>query len=386
MRQRWLHMHRQGRDQGREIEELELKAALREEAEFKPHIDDFLRHARQRGSVLEERNRAYRFIHLAFQEFLVARYLREVTGAESREAILAFLNSRLEDPWWREPILLLAGYMAGNAAKAARVFLSALAKAGKTSNARFSAAELASSAVLEWPESGETLRRNCAQRILDLLIVTRALMDSGPAKRTRAEDILTRLGDPRFDPRRFYLPADDMLGFVRIPADPEFKIGTRKADAERIAKIIGSVVPDDEINDASTPTPEFYIARYSVTVSQFRAFVKATGFRVGDANALRDPGSRPVRWVSWYEALAYCDWLHEMFADSQLLDGSEMASLVCEHGWRVSLPSEFEWEKAAQGRTAACRLLVGRQTRSETGELSRLGDRRYLGGRVHYFH
>ena len=34
-------------------------------------------------------------------------------------------------------------------------------------------------------------------------------------------------------------PADDMLGFVRIPADPEFRIGTRKADAQRIAEIIG---------------------------------------------------------------------------------------------------------------------------------------------------
>ncbi|MDS4059946.1 MAG: NACHT domain-containing protein, partial [Candidatus Contendobacter sp.] len=72
-----FHMHQQGRDQGREIEEPALKAALRQEEEFKPRIDDFLSHARQRGSVLEERDGAYRFIHLALQEFLVARYLRE---------------------------------------------------------------------------------------------------------------------------------------------------------------------------------------------------------------------------------------------------------------------------------------------------------------------
>ena len=69
-----FHMHQQGRDQGREIEELALKKALREEADFKPRIDDFLGDARQRGSVLEERDGAYRFIHLALQEFLVARY------------------------------------------------------------------------------------------------------------------------------------------------------------------------------------------------------------------------------------------------------------------------------------------------------------------------
>ncbi|MCK7480150.1 MAG: hypothetical protein M0C28_24920 [Candidatus Moduliflexus flocculans] len=120
-----FHLHQQGRDQGREIEEPALKKALREEAEFKPRLDDFLGHARQRGSVLEERGGAYRFIHLAFQEFLVARYLREVTGGEGRDAILAFLDGRLADPWWREPILLLAGYLAINAAKSARDFLGA---------------------------------------------------------------------------------------------------------------------------------------------------------------------------------------------------------------------------------------------------------------------
>ena len=118
-----FHMHQQGHDQGREIEEQALKAALRQEAEFKPRIADVLSHARQRGSVLEEREGTYRFIHLAFQEFLVAHYLREVTGGEGREAILAFLNDRLDDPWWREPILLLAGYMGANAAKSARDFL-----------------------------------------------------------------------------------------------------------------------------------------------------------------------------------------------------------------------------------------------------------------------
>ncbi|MFZ0255514.1 MAG: NACHT domain-containing protein, partial [Gammaproteobacteria bacterium] len=145
-----LHMHQQGRDQGREIEEPALKAVLRQEAEFKLRIDDFLSHARQRGSVLEERNRVYRFIHLTFQEFLVARYLSEVTGRVSREAILAFLASRLEDPWWREPILLLAGYMAVYAARSARDFLSALAEAGETLSAQFSAAELAGAAAREW--------------------------------------------------------------------------------------------------------------------------------------------------------------------------------------------------------------------------------------------
>jgi predicted NACHT family NTPase len=164
-----FHMHQQGRDQGREIDEPSLKEALSTEAEFKPRIEDFLTHARQRGSVLEERDGAYRFIHLAFQEFLVARFLHEVRGGDGREAILAFLDDRLEDPWWREPVLLLVGYTAVNSAKSARDFVEALAKAGKSPNARVAAAELAGASALEWRERGATLRAYCAQCIVDLL-------------------------------------------------------------------------------------------------------------------------------------------------------------------------------------------------------------------------
>ena len=167
-----------------------------------------------------------------------------------------------------------------------------------------------------------------------------------------AGDVLAQLGDPRFDPQRFYLPADEMLGFVGIPADPGFMIGTRRQDAARVSKIIGGTVFDDEINDALTPTPEFWIARYPVTVAQFRAFVEATGFAIGDARALADPDSRPVRWVSWHEAQAWCDWLNETLATSPACAGSPIARLVREHGWRVGLPNELEWEKAARGGLA----------------------------------
>ena len=171
-----------------------------------------------------------------------------------------------------------------------------------------------------------------------------------PARqRAQAGDVLAALGDPRFDPQRFYLPAADGLGFVRVPADPEFVIGTRKAAAKRVAEIINAKVPDYEINEVLTPTPEFYIARYPVTVAQFRAFVEATRFEIGDADALRDPDHRPVRWISWHEALAYCDWLNDCLARSPAFEGSEMARLVREGGWRVTLPSELEWEQAARG-------------------------------------
>ncbi|MEI7868118.1 MAG: SUMF1/EgtB/PvdO family nonheme iron enzyme [Candidatus Methylumidiphilus sp.] len=382
-----FHMHRQGKDQGREIEEPALIKALRTEAEFLPRIDGFLVHARQRGSVLEERDRSYRFIHLAFQEFLAARYILKIIGAEGREAMLAVLETRLEDPWWREPILLLASYMGSDAAKSAREFIVGLSKLGEAANARFSAAELAATAALEWRESGDALKTDCAKRIVELLGDGDSLKDSKPVTRARAGDRLAQLVDPRFDPQRYYLPNDELLGFVAIPADPDFMIGTRSGDFDRVMETVAVSQNERdffkaEINDQPTPTREFYIARYPVTVAQFRAFVKATEFELCNEDALRGPDSRPVRDVSWDEAMAYCDWLNDALMKSSPtpnaveinqysraatpcrqpedppvysrhgdadLPAFDLLPLIQSGKWRITLPSELEWEKAARG-------------------------------------
>jgi formylglycine-generating enzyme required for sulfatase activity len=357
-----MHMHSQGggkreakergRDEGpgREIDEASLKGALRSESLFTLHIQAFLSQVRQRGSVIEERNGSFQFIHLAFQEFLVARYLHEVAGeAGGQAAILARLDAHLADPWWREPVLLLAGYKAAKNAAAAGKFVDSLAGAGTTPNARWCAAELAATAALEWRDSSAPTRALCTTRIVELLADEKALLDSEPAHRARAGDALASLGDPRFDAKLLYLPVDANLGFVRIPADPRFCIGTRSADRERIAKAIGAKVYDDEINDKPTPTAEFYMARYPVTVAQFRAYVQATGKQPGEPNALRDPDSRPVRRVSWREAMDYCAWLQGMLSDGPAFADPALARLVGERRLQLTLPSELEWEKAARG-------------------------------------
>jgi hypothetical protein len=69
-----------------------------------------------------------------------------------------------------------------------------------------------------WRESGETLRADCARRIVSLLSDADSLQ-SQPVVRVRAGDRLAQLGDPA-STQRFYLPTDEMLGFVRIAADP----------------------------------------------------------------------------------------------------------------------------------------------------------------------
>jgi formylglycine-generating enzyme required for sulfatase activity len=167
--------------------------------------------------------------------------------------------------------------------------------------------------------------------------------------RARAADRLADLGDPRFDPACLHLSADRRLGFVQIPADPHFRIGTRSKDIEQVAKARSGEIPKDEVNDCITPTSEFYIAKYPVTVGQFGAFVAAADFRIGDQHGLRDPPTRPVRWVSWHEALAYCEWLQAQLETSPLLIRNPIAALVRLQGWKVTLPSELEWEVAARG-------------------------------------
>ncbi len=91
-----------------------------------------------------------------------------------------------------------------------------------------------------------------------------------------------------------------------------------------------------------------------MTVAQFRTFVDATQFEINNADALRDPDGRPVRYMSWHDAMKYCNWLNEMLATVPALEHSAAAQLVRKHRWRISLPSELEWEKATRGGLLGC--------------------------------
>ena len=137
-------------------------------------------------------------------------------------------------------------------------------------------------------------------------------------------------------------PADDALGFVQIPAGT-FVMGSDPA--------IDPLGFDNERWSAGEAQgqvylPTYFIGRHEVTVAQFRTFVEASGYKA-DAAALRGPADHPVTSVSWPDALAYARWL-----ETTLRDGAqtppELAALLRD-GWRLGLPSEAEWEKAARG-------------------------------------
>ncbi len=140
----------------------------------------------------------------------------------------------------------------------------------------------------------------------------------------------------------WFLPDDARLGFVEIPAGP-FVMGSDP--------VVDPLAFDNErwSTDRAQGTvdlPTYSIGRYEVTVAQFRAFVEATGYSF-DPQALKAPGDHPVAFVSWPDALAYGRWLEVTLRESPRTP-PELSRLLFD-GWRIRLPSEAQWEKAARG-------------------------------------
>jgi formylglycine-generating enzyme required for sulfatase activity len=193
------------------------------------------------------------------------------------------------------------------------------------------------------------------------------------------------------------------LAWCEVPAGP-FLLGANE----------GEEAWDDEKPQHDLTLPTFYIARYPVTNAQYAPFVAAGGYdeprwwseagwawRTGaepDLSQIPDEKLRqdyakwlanrpverrhepfwwgeapwnlanhPVVGVTWYEAMAYCAWINEQLtmSNEQGDVGQEIAGWPAEvvaglaaGRWRVRLPAEAEWEKAAGWDPAAGRKRV----------------------------
>ena len=133
--------------------------------------------------------------------------------------------------------------------------------------------------------------------------------------------------------------AADFPEFVEIPAGP-FIMGADPAVDPRAS---GNEKWSPAQGEGTVDLPAFFMARHEVTVAQFTAFVRATSARI-DPNALAGPPAHPVTLVSWPNALAYCRWLESVLAKEPGPAGDRVRA-----GWRVTLPTEAQWEKAARG-------------------------------------
>ncbi len=118
-------------------------------------------------------------------------------------------------------------------------------------------------------------------------------------------------------------------------------------------------------NVSQTISYNFNMSKYEITNSQFQSFINDSGYSADsywttNGIAQRNGGGwtqpafwtnsnfngpyQPVVGVSWYEAVAYCNWLSVKEGLTPAYNASGQATLIAT-GYR--LPTEVEWEYAA---------------------------------------
>jgi formylglycine-generating enzyme required for sulfatase activity len=137
-------------------------------------------------------------------------------------------------------------------------------------------------------------------------------------------------------------PKPEAPDFVEIPAGP-FTMG---ADRARDSMAFDNERWSPAQGEGTVDVPAFLIARREVTVSDFKKFAQAGKWSI-DRRAVAGGDDHPVTYVSWTDALAYCRWLETTLKTSSWTPPRIAQALG--DGWRVTLPTEAEWEKAARG-------------------------------------
>jgi len=138
-------------------------------------------------------------------------------------------------------------------------------------------------------------------------------------------------------------PAGDALpDFAEVAAGP-FTMG---ADPARDSLAFDNERWSASAGEGTVDLPSFFIARTEVTVRQFAAFA-AAGKWIVAPETLAGPPAHPATFVTWPDALAYCRWLETTLKAAPGVPATVKQRLAA--GWRVRLPSEAQWEKAARG-------------------------------------
>ena len=153
--------------------------------------------------------------------------------------------------------------------------------------------------------------------------------------------------------------------FVEVPAGP-FIMG---ADPARDPMAFHNERWSPAHGQGTVELPAFLIGRTEVTVNQFSAFAAARTSPVSPESLSGSP-AHPVRFVTWPEALAYCRWLQAAMAGSP--QTRPRVSQLLRDGWKVSLPNEAQWEKAARG-TDGRRFPWGAEPRRDRANFSGSG-------------
>jgi formylglycine-generating enzyme required for sulfatase activity len=277
----------------------------------------------------------YRLSHLNFQEYLAAVEVAE------RHDYRAYTLSHAADPFWREVILLEAGYLSmKNQAKTMQL-IRAVADAPQEPEpvhnlvlAAESMRDVGAMRVAGNLAVGLTqrLQRELERpiperwtgwtRMLGRMMGVEERRKAMLRRRIAAATVLSRVESGNFGTARpHWSPPYGELVWVTIPAGA-FWMGSGPDDPESI---------EDERLTHRLFLPEFQIARTLIANAQYRDYLEATGAKAPadwvDGQPPKDKLHHPAVDVTWHDACAYCRWLSEVT------------------GKAIALPSEAEWKK-----------------------------------------
>lgn len=264
-----------------------------------------------------------RFTHQLLQEYFASELLGKIMDDD-----LPASQFWLPEDWWRskgweETAIILAG-VRGDPEVVARWIAPAQP-------------EVAFKALTE---SGIVLS------LADVSLQTREVLIEGARNKTVEEHPVGRATAFRVLGQ---LHADDRPGIMSpnsIPAIEWCEVFP-ESHKDELDSRTGNTTEFSEHNLSYT----FWIAKYLVTYAQYETFVEAEGYQQREywtkagwiwkgekrhpAYGWNNPrwhiSNHPVIGVTWYEAIAFCNWLSKQLGSS------------------ISLPTEWEWQKAAKG-------------------------------------
>ena len=321
-----------------DIDIKDLREMLAEEfgGDFKK-AEEAIAYIQLRAGLLQaNENKTFSFPHRTFQEYLAATAIGKMQNFE------AFMKECLlrDAAWWKEVFLLAVGscrkhplqiyYLLDcllpegpdtgvlNAENCALACLAAEAMGETRFDKLFSSAG----------QAGDGRSKKMFLRVRAWLLAAMAADNVlTPKQRADAGNALNHIGDPRFDPKWWRLPAEKLWGFVMISKGP-FRMGS---DKKRDPKANKNEFPLHTVH-----LSRYAIGKYPVTVAQYRVFLEDSKKDPDeDWKEANQYDNHPVVVVSWHDAKKYCEWLAGKFESV---------------GWKVrlGLPTEAQWEKAAR--------------------------------------
>ncbi|MCA9699247.1 MAG: SUMF1/EgtB/PvdO family nonheme iron enzyme, partial [Myxococcales bacterium] len=306
----WMH----GQDQRARAKRDELLEPVREVLERERvadmSADRFLRLVRDDGGLLTGYGvDVYGFMHLGFQEYLTARWLRGL-GLD-KPAELWGLAKRFEDSWWQEVILLM---LAQRNPPVFEPFMRALAK--RPELASWADTEMmdlcfTETAVKSATPFVEVLMKSEAGLGEQQVGAAKVLRRKMPEEFARLEGVLAE--HPAAEVRAWWssLQGSGTAGDAEV-------IVHEKAGIELVRIPAGSFLMGTAVGGLDRERPQhevtleaFYMARTPVTNAEYGRYLAANPDVVkpdvwGDRRY--NQPEQPVVGVSWDEAKAYCDW------------------------------------------------------------------------------